>query len=533
MNLNQVSPRFPINRPDIKTTGMHRTTITVTAVIRLLIVSLFILSVACQRQGRPDELTMVIEKKFTHLDPRVSVDSADERIRQLMFNGLTRKNEKFEAVPDLASAIDPSPDNQTFTFKLRDGVKFHDGRVLTARDVKYTFDTMLQMKESQKRVELAQNIDFIAAPDPQTVIFRCKKAAPGLPNMILPVGIIPEGSGETAERNPIGTGPFKFAGVTEAQELVLAAHENYFEGRPSINLLRIRVFEDNSTRESELRKGSADLAINADFDPVTVEGLQKAPGLKVTLQDGSNVAHIGINLNDPILKDPRVRQAIAYGIDREAIIRDLLRGQAKPAGSILPVAHWAYEPDVTTYSYNPEKAKQLLDAAGRKAQGEQPRFSVTLKVSTQSVFRKTAEIMQEQLRTIGVDLKIDSVEFNKMTQDIVSGNFQLYLRIVLGGNQSTDIFRFMYHSTSIPPNGQNRMRYTNPKIDKLLDESLAAPRERQKQIFSEVQKMLADELPQIYLWYPSTVIVARDRVTGLSLDPSGDWVAVRNVKLSR
>ena len=116
---------------------------------------------------------------------------------------------------------------------------------------------------------------------------------------------------------------------------------------------------------------------------------------------------------------------------------------------------------------------------------------------------------------------------------MTDGNFQMYLNTLVGGKQSTDIFRYAFYSQSVPKNGQNRMRYNNPKVDKLLDESILAPRDRQKQIFSEVQKILADELPMIYLWYPSTIVVARDRVTGLTLDPSGDWSAIRNIKLSQ
>jgi peptide/nickel transport system substrate-binding protein len=490
--------------------------------------------VACSRQAKNDELIMVLEKKVTTLDPRVSTDSADERLRQLLFNSLTKKNAQFEPVGDLAESFSAAPDFKTFTFKLRQSVSFHDGRPFSSRDVKYTFDSLFDKSfQSGKKVELSDKIDFIEAPDPQTVIFRFKVAVPGLANIIVPIGIIPEGSGAQQSKNPVGSGPFKFVSYAQDQEVVLAANEKYFDGRPTINSLRIRIVPDNSTRESELRKGSADLAINADFDPVTVEALQKAAGVKVTLSDGTNVTHLGLNMNDPILKDQRVRQAIAYALDREAIIRDLLRGQARPATSVLPPSQWAFEPGVTAYNHDPEKAKQLLDAAGRKAEVDRPRFKMTLKTRTVSISRKTAEVMQEQLRRVGIELEIQSIEPQKFTQDVTDGNFQMYLNQMVGGNQSTDIFRYAFHSQSVPKNGQNRMRYNNPKVDKLLDESTLAPRERQKQIFSEVQKTLADELPMIYLWYPSAIIVARDRVTGLSLDPSGDWSALRNVKLSQ
>jgi peptide/nickel transport system substrate-binding protein len=488
----------------------------------------------CGRGAGADELVMMIEKRIPTFDPRVSSDSAAERMRQLLFNGLTRKNEKFEPAPDLAEKIESSPDYRTFTFHLRPNIKFHNGKLLSAADVKYTFQTMLARGfTSDKKAEFIRELASIElGPTDRIVIFRCNNPFPGFPNAIVPVGIIPEGTTELQAKRPIGTGPFKFENYTEDQEVVLSAYSEYFEGPPGFKTLRVKIIPDNSTRESELRKGSVDLAINADFDPVTVEGLKKAEGIKVEMIDGTNITHLGVNLQDPILKDQRVRQALAFAIDREAIIRDVLLGQARPAHSALPASQWAYEPDVEKYPYNPERAKQLLDEVGRSDKNGEPRMKLTLKTSTIAVSRKTAEAMQEQLRKIGVALEIQSLERQKLTQDMLEGNFQLYLNTSVGGNQSPDFFKFAYASQSVPPNGQNRSRYNNPQVDKLLAESQLADRDRQKQIFSQIQKTLAADLPHIYLWYPATVLVQRNRVAGLKLEPSGDWQVVRNLKLT-
>lgn len=496
-------------------------------------VALLIGITACRRRGNADELVMMLEKTVTTFDPRKSADSADERMRQLIFNALTHKDAKFEPVGDLAESFTASPDYLTYTFKLRSGVKFHNGKPLTSADVKYTFDSLMTKGfQSPKAADFVRDVAAIETPDAQTVVFRCKNPYPGLPNSVVAVGIVPEGLGDAQARQPVGTGPFKFTSYASDQEVLLAANDDYFGGKPNFRTLRIKIIPDNSTRESELRKGSVDLAINADFEPVTVESLKKAPGLKVEQTDGTNLAHLGLNLTDPILRDARVRQAIAYAIDREAIIRDLMLGQAKPANSVLPASHWAFEAGVTAYNYDLEKAKQLLEAAGRKADGDKPRFKLRLKTSTISATRKVAEMMQEQLRRAGIDLEVQSLESQKLNQDITDGNYQMYIRVMVGGNQSTDIFRYAYHSKSVPPNGQNRMRYSNPQVDKLLDESLTAPRERQQAIFSEVQKILSNDLPQIYLWYPATIAVRRDRVTDLKLEASGDWSAVKTVKLA-
>ncbi len=485
---------------------------------------------SCRRSGSQGELAVVLEKRIETFDPRASTDSAVERMRQLIFNGLTRKDDKFDPVPDLAERFESSADYKTFTFYLRRNVEFHNGEMFSALDVKYTFDTMMADARSAKRAELARDLASVeVGSDPQTVMFRCHNPCPGLPNAILPVGIIPQGTSDQQAKHPIGTGPFKFGSYTEDQEVVLTAFDKYFEGRSGINRLTVKIIPDNSTRESELRKGSVDLAINADFDPVTVEGLQRAEGIKVEIVDGTNITHLGVNLQDPILRDQRVRQALAYAIDREAIIRDVLRGQARIAHSILPASQWAYEPGVTNYQYDPESAKKLLDAAGRTGQGGQRRVKLSLKTSSLSIARKIGEAMQEQLRRVGVEIELQSFDRQKLNQDMTEGNFQLYLNILVGGNQSTEIFKFVYSAHSIPPNGQNRSRYNNPQVDKLLDEARLASKDRRQEIFSQVQKVLSTELPQIYLWYPATIVIHRGRVSNVKIDPSGDWRVIRNM----
>ncbi len=524
-------------------------------VIIALLVSM--LSTACKEKPKNEQLVMLLEKNVTTFDPRKSGDSADARMQQLIFNGLTRKNERFEAVGDLAESFASSPDYKTWTFKLRSGVKFHNGKTLTSADVKYTFDTLMAPGFGSPKagdfttaaVQPAASpagspvttgarpvlipLLQIETPDPSTVVFKCTNPMPGLPNQILPVGIIPEGTGETQAKTPVGTGPFKLSSFTSDQDVQLTAFADYFGGKPSVPAIRVKIVPDNSTREAEFRKGSADAGINLDLEPVTVESLKKAPGVKVIQSDGTNLAHLGINTTDPILKDVKVRQAIAYGIDRDALIRDLFLGQAKPASSVLPTNQWAYEPGVTVYNYDVEKAKKLLDEAGKKQTGEQPRFKLSLKTSPLSISKKVGEVLQEQLRKIGIELTIQSLENQKLTQDITEGNFQLYYRQMVGGNQSTDIFKFAYHTKSMPPNGQNRMRYSNPKLDKMIDEAMLAPQEQRKAMYAEIQKTLAVELPQIYLWYPAAITVHRDRSTGLVQDPSGDWSVVRNVKLNQ
>lgn len=502
----------------------------------LLFCLLLIAAVSCKARKSPDQLVMLLEKNVTSFNPLKGSESSDARMQQLIFNGLTRKNEKFEPVPDLAESFSSTPDYLTWTFKLKPNVKFHNGKVMSSADVKYSFDTLMSKDfvtpKSGDFVKDKVALVTVEAPDASTVIFRCVNPMPGFPNQILPVGIIPAGTVEVQSNLPVGTGPFKFVSFASDQEVQLAAFDEYFGGAPTIKSVRIKIVPDNSTRESEFRKGSADLGINLDLEPITAESLKKEPGVKVLESDGTNLGYLGVNVTDPILKDSKVRQAVAYALDRNALIKDVLLGQAKPASSVLPPSQWAFEAQVAQYNYDPDKARKLLDEAGRKQSGDQARFKLTLKTSVNSVSRKVAEVAQEQLRKVGIELTIQSLEFQKLSQDITDGNYQLFYRTMVGGNQSTDIFKYAYHSKSIPPNGQNRMRYSNPRVDKLIDEALLAPPEKRKEYYSQIQKVLADDLPQIYLWYTAAITVYRDRVSGIVQDPSGDWSVIRNVKLS-
>src|SRR4029453_116904 len=374
----------------------------------------------CRRGAAQGEMAVMLQKRIETFDPRVSSDTAVESMRQLMFNGLTRKDDKFNAVPDLAEKFESSPDYKTFTFYLRPNVRFHNRQALSAADVKYTFDTMLAPGfQSAKRADLERDRVSVETDtvNPLKVTLHCDKPCPGLANTIVPIGIIPEGTSSEQAKRPVGTGPFKFDSYTEDQEVVLTSFDEYFEGASSIKRLAVRIIPDNSTRESELTKGSVDLAINADLDPVTVETLQKTSGLNTEVTNGTNITHLGINLQDPILKDRRIRQALAYAIDREAIIRDVLRSQAFPARSILPPSQWAYEPNVTDYRYDPDRAKRLLAEVGKS------NMKLSLKTSPVSVSRKIGEAIQEQMRRVGVEIELQSLERQKLTQEMTEGKF--------------------------------------------------------------------------------------------------------------
>jgi peptide/nickel transport system substrate-binding protein len=499
----------------------------------LIVCSLTFLSLSCSQKPDPDTLVMLIESSPTNLDPRVGVDAQSERIDNLLFDDLLSRGDNLDVAPGLAERWEV-PDPLTYVFHLHHGVKFHDGRPLTSRDVKWTFDSLLQGRVRSTKAAVYRFVDHIDAPDDYTVTFHMKEPSATLLWNLSDgaIGIVPFGSGSEITAHPIGSGPFKFVSSETDKEVTIARYEDYWGEKAKLARVRFAVVPDATTRALELRKGSGDATINS-LTPDTVLTLERDPSLAVERAPGTVLAYLGFNLRDPILRDVRVRQAIAYGLDRKPMIEYLWGGQAQVARSILPQQSWAYNGTVPAYDHDPAKARQLLDAAGYPAVNG-VRFHLTMKTSTDENTRLMVAVMQQQLREIGVALDIRSFEFATFFADVTHGVFQLYGLRWIGGNEDPDIFEYAFHSAKFPPNGANRGFYSNPQVDSLIDQARREvdPAVR-KQSYAQVQSILAEELPYIDLWYLDNVLVHNKRVRHLRLNPAGNYDFLRTAELAR
>jgi peptide/nickel transport system substrate-binding protein len=294
--------------------------------------------------------------------------------------------------------------------------------------------------------------------------------------------------------------------------------------------VRFAVVPDENTQALELRKGSGDIAINS-LTPDTVVALARDPNLAVEKGPGTRLAYLGFNLRDPILKDVRVRQAIAYALDVRPMIEYLWRGEAEPAHSVLPTQSWAYNGNVPAYDHDPRKARQLLEAAGYP-EVNGVRFHIAMKTSTDANTRLMVAVMQQQLHEVGIALDIRSFEFATFFSDVQHGAFQMYGLRWIGGNEDPDIFEYAFHSSKLPPNGANRGYYLNAKLDTLIDHARGEidPKVR-KPLYAEVQLILAQDLPYINLWYLDNVLVHTKRVSNLKLNPAGNYDFLRTAEL--
>jgi peptide/nickel transport system substrate-binding protein len=278
----------------------------------------------------------------------------------------------------------------------------------------------------------------------------------------------------------------------------------------------------------ELRRGSVNFEVNTiPFE--NVDEFAKNNDFKVERKSGSVYQYVAFNMKDPILSKRPVRQAIAYAIDREKICRDVMRGFAEPTDTMFGKGHWARAENLPSYPYDPAKAKALLDQAGYRdpdGDGPRPRFSLTYKTSTDPEANLRAQVMQQMLQQVGIDVKILSSELGKFLDDIGKGNFQLY-SLSRNGIADPDFYYIIFHSKNVPPEGQNRGSYANPRVDQLIMEGRSTfDREKRKQIYAEVQKILQEDLPYLSLYHQQNVTVMRNNIDGYVTYPAGFLLSV-------
>jgi len=508
---------------------------TVAAVCLALVADLLLMT-GCH-SPRMDKSTVVflIESSPTNLDPRIGTDAQSEHIDELLFDGLVVRDASFRVAPGLAERWE-QPDPLTVIFHLHPNVHFSDGRLLTSRDVLWTLNSMRNGSIITPKGASYASVSSIDTPDPVTVVFHLK-----FPDNFLltnlssaAMGIVPYGSGRDFWQHPVGSGPFRFVSQEIDKEVVIERNPLSWRGdaaQGNIQRVRFAVVPDPITRALELRKGSADLESNSllpDMFPV----LAAEKHLVVESVGGTQVQYIAFNTIDPILRDVRVRQAIACAIDLPLILKTLQAGRARPAVSLLPEKHWAWTGDVARYDYDPGRSERLLDEAGYRPGDGGVRLHLTMKTSTDEGTRLLAATLQQQLAQVGIDLAIRSYELATYLQDLTRGSFQIYALRWIGGNEQPDIFGYAFSTARIPPKGANRGRYRNPQLDALLDDAGNSPDQNKRRAdYVRVQQILASDLPAFNLWYKDSIVVHNRRLSGIAISPSGSFWFLTTAKV--
>lgn len=476
---------------------------------------------------------MALESAPIHLDPRVATDQASGRVFELAMNGLVTKDASGGFAPDLAESWEVLDDGRRWRFHLRRDVVFHDGARFTAADVVWTYGSIVDGTVPTAKRGAFGPLVRVEAVDDATVDFVTREPyGATLANLTSFVGVVPAGRpAELQNRAPLGTGPFRV--VARAPDAVeLAAFERHFRGRPLLDRVILREVPDATVRALELRRGSVQLAVNA-LPADVVPLFEHDPRFAVVRAPGSNYVYLGLHLEDPVLRDVRVRRALALSLDRERLARTLWRGLGTPTETLLPPGHWARHDELPPLPHDPAAAARLLDEAGYPdpdgPDGPRPRLTLSYKTSTDETGLLQAQILQAMAARAGIRLEIRSHEFATFFQDVQRGNFQVF-SLTRTGIDDPDLYALLFHSRNVPPAGANRGRFRDAELDALLDRGSRRvdPVER-RPIYLRVQEIVARELPYVSLLTRTNVAVMPAGLTGFRHFPSGELLSLREM----
>ncbi len=490
------------------------------------------------RTGPPPETGLVrvaLEAAPERIDPRYSMDAHSSRVGGLVFASLTRRGADGHHLPYLARAWQRDG-KRRWVFELRRDFLFHDGNPVTAADVVATYGHVLDRgSASPKRAVLAA-VTSVVSPEAGRVVFELSRPDAAFME-VTGLGILPaalaSGPPLPAE-DLIGSGPYRIARVRHASSIRLEAFAAFADGAPKLDTIEFKIVPDEIMRALELTHGSVHLVQNA-IDPDTVEWMHgSSDGLAIARGPSNSFQYLGMNLTHPVLGQVLVRRAIAHAIDREAIVRHLLKDQARVATGLLPPHHWAHTGEVRRYQYSPGRARRLLDRAGLvdpDGDGPEPRIRLSYKTTTQDLRRRIAEVIRTQLAAVGIELEVLSYEWGTFYGDVKRGNFHLY-SLAWVGIADPDLYRLVFHSEMAPPAGHNRNRYVDPELDVLLERGArVAPATRRRAVYTRVQRRTARTLPYIPLWWPDNVIVVSKRLEGFEPHPSGELAGLVKAKM--
>jgi peptide/nickel transport system substrate-binding protein len=471
----------------------------------------------------------------SNLIPILASDSASFDVAALVYNGMLKYDKNLNLVGDLAQSWDISPDGLTITFRLRKGLKWHDGGDFTSRDVLYTYHVTIDPKTPTAYAEDFKQVKKAEAPDPYT--FRVTYGRPFAPALaswgmpILPAHLL-EGKDITKSplsRNPVGTGPYRFKEWIAGQKVVLESFHSYFEGRPFIDRYVYRIIPDTSTMYMELKAGGLDMM---SLTPVQYRRQTETPEFTSHFNKyrypSSTYVYLGYNLRNPLFTDKRVRQAITSAISKDEIIQGALLGMGQAAHGPYKPGTWQYNSTVKDLGFNPEKARTLLAEAGWKRgsdgmlvkDGRPFRFTVLTNQGNEQRL-KTAQIIQQRLKKIGIDVKIRVLEWSSfITHFIDKRNFEAVI-LAWTITQDPDIYD-VWHSSKTGPKELNFINFKNAEVDRLIEEGRRTfDREKRKKCYYRIQEILAEEQPYTFLYVPDALPVVSARFRGIEPAPAG------------
>ena len=473
-------------------------------------------------------LELAIDTAPVGLDPHLTTAFSSFAISGQIYDGLVEVNAALEVEPGLATSWTVSDDGLTYVFQLREGVRFHNGRSMTADDVVYSFESIIDPETASPQASRFAQVGTAVATGEHEVTFTLtQQYAPfitNLPNLaVVPREVVEENG--NLQQVAVGTGPFMLTEVVPDTYVLLSANPDYYrEGQPGVAALKFNIVPVASTRAAGLRTGTYHLI--PDVDPATAETLRNVSG--ITLMGVQDLAYtlLGFNTTREPFNDPRVRMAINYAIDREEIVEGVYFGNAVPGGPLSPgLQAWALPTTAfSCYATNLDTARSLLAEAGYPDGFS----SEILTFGTIQVVTDSAQVLQAQLAQVGIDLTVNVAEFGTFVQDWTNSNFDMFVSLN-GGNPDPDGYM---HRTFVTGGSTNVFKFSDPDVDRLLEagRSTADMAER-VEIYNELQQRLACEGPIAHLAYGTLFSAVSDDVDGFQQLPTRSLRYLREVTL--
>lgn len=465
--------------------------------------------------GKPKENKLIYSQssESVTLHPHEATDVYSRRVISNIFDRLIETNEKLEIVPGLAESWE-QVDPLTLKFNLRKGVKFQNGDELTSEDVKYTFENA---KKSAKVGTLYAMIDTVETPDKYTAVFKTSTPSGSLMHHLthITASILNKKYYEATENtnhNPMGTGAYSLAEWKPGDYMTLKRNDDYFRGKPAIEIVEVRAVPEENSRVIAIETGEHH--ITGDIDSIGRKILAGREDVKIDEISSLGVAYLGINTAKGALQDVRVRKAIAMGVNRDIIIDSVLMGAVEKANSLLGPGVVGYSKDTRPFEYNPEEAKKLLNEAGYET------LDLTLVTSNNDLRKQMAEIMQAQLKEIGINIKIEILEWATFLNTTGSGKSDLFM---IGWSNSSGDADYgltpMLHS-SMKGNSGNRSFFDNKEFDTLLEKGkVELNPEKRAEIYAKAQDVMNREVPILPIYFMPASAGIRKEVKGFVQSP--------------
>lgn len=478
-----------------------------------------LLLLACS-QPHDEAIRMGIANAPVNLDPRFATDATSSRINRLIYERLVDFDDASRPIPALAQWQQLSPVHYRFILKNA-GRTFHNGGHLTARDVKATYDFILDQGNASPHRATLTMIDRIEVQGDDQIDFFLTRADSLFP-AYLAIGILPAelmGKNHPFQNQPVGSGSFQFMAWPEEGRLLLKRRR---DGQ-RVEFLKV---SEATVRILKLLRGEIDMIQN-DLSPELLGYLKQKTGVQIEQAAGSNFSYLGFNLQDAATGQLKVRQAIAHAIDRDAIIHYVMQDAASQAQAMFPPSHWVGAKGLPPYSRDLKKAKVLLREAGYDAQHP---LQLVYKTSSDPFRVRLATVIQSQLAEAGIEIDLRSYDWATVYGDIKAGRFQMY-SLAWVGVKTPDIFRYVFHSEAVPPNGANRGRFKNIQVDQLIEQAeREADETQQANLYRQLQAVLLQELPYVPLWYENQLFVSRSDIRGYHLASDGNYDGLMSVE---